>query len=156
MKQVLKAIIVFFLIALLFNCYGEDNNEDSIPFSPEQLEGLWKISLYQDQVRNITYDGIDILMEFDDSSGIRAFNDAATTFGSYETGQFEINGEPIWELQIGLDITNDAHDVLDDIRNNWHVKRVLLDAAKIEFEQALNPAGQLEILHLTRVTDTND
>jgi len=33
---------------------------------------------------------------------------------------------------------------------------VLLDASKIEFEKALNPQFDLEVLHLERVINTNE
>ncbi|GAA0729223.1 hypothetical protein GCM10009430_39200 [Aquimarina litoralis] len=154
--KTLTKILSIYLFVLLCSC-SSDDDEEIIPFSPEQLQGVWRISLYQNQVRNISYDGIDILLEFDgESAALRAFNEEATTLGSYEVDPFEIDSERVWQLQIGLDITDDAHEVLENIRGNWTVKQVFLDASKIEFEKALNPQFDLEVLHLERITNINE
>jgi len=153
-----KTILTLFLSILFFSCsvndISDNISEDAIPFSPDQLQGFWEISLYSHQVRNIYYDGIDIKLLIGDER-IDAINDQATTLGGYEidVNPREVNGKLIWTVQIGFNITNDAHAVLEDIAGVWDVVKVHQDAAKIEFENILNPAGDLEILHLERVTE---
>ena len=163
MRNIMKLASLLSIILLLCNCSSDDETEE-IPFSTEQIEGTWRISFYTDEIQNITYNNIDLILLFEGSEGsgtIRTISPEDTTsgtvtYGGYELQQFEIDGEIQWDMELAFDVTSSEHDMLDDIENIWPITRVYLDTEKIEFEKVLNPEGQLEVLHLTRVSNGND
>lgn len=156
MKLFSNIVILLFLSLLILNCSNDDDNSGDLSqeFSPEQLNGTWRISLFTDENENRTveFSGYEFLFNVEEESAVITYN-GVSEVASIEVFIEDDLGEDIWVLYTDFDnIDNPGNADLNDLVEDWIVTNVNANATVIEFEE-LYSNNLSEILHLTKVSD---
>ncbi len=156
MKSFSNIAILFFLSILITNCSNSDDNSanNSQQFSPELLNGKWRISFFSDEneTRTAEFNGYEFLFNTNDESAVVTYN-GTTEISSIEVFQEDNNGETIWVLYTDFDdIENLGAADLSDLVEDWFITNVNGNATVIQFEE-LYSNNTPEILHLTKISN---
>ena len=154
MKTLIKITCLFLSFLLVLNCSKNDDekNNPEFQFSPEQLNGGWKISFFSDEngERTSEFSGYVFIFNTEEESAFISYNVNYKT-SSIEIFQEENLGENIWVLYTDFDnIDNPGNADLNDLVEDWMVTNVNTDATFIEFEE-LYSDNTPEILHITKL-----
>lgn len=156
MKPLLNIIVLFFLSIFMLNCSNDDDNsgDASQEFSPELLDGLWRISLFTDESDNRTteFSGYEFLFNTEEESVIVTYQGVSET-ASIEVFIEDNLGADAWVVYTDFDdIDNPGNADLNDLVEDWIVTSVNGNASIIEFEE-LYSNNLPEVLHLTKVSN---
>ncbi len=143
-------VVVFFLV----NCSNDDDGSDNlnIKFSPELLDGTWRISFFSDEnaQRTQEFSGYEFTFDFEEES-VWVKSNGTTELGILNVFQETINGSASWIAKVNFSNTvNPGDGDLQDLSEEWIVKKVLNNADKIEFEERISN-NTPEILHLEKL-----
>ncbi len=156
MKPLLK-ISVLVLALLVFNCSNDDDSGNSNQeFSPEMLNGTWRISFFSDETeeRTTEFNGYEFTFDVEEESAIVAYNGISET-SSIEVFIEDNLGDNFWVLYTDFDDINNPGDAdLDDLVEDWFITNVNGNATVIQFEE-LYSNNAPEILHITKTSDNN-
>ena len=155
LKNIASLCLVF---CVLLNCSSDDDTTAvlSQEFSPELLNGTWRISFFSDEneIRTSEFSGYEFSFNSEEESARITYNNI-TEMTSIEIFQEENLGENIWVVYTDFDnIDNLGNADLDDLVEDWIVTNVNGNATVIEFEE-LYSNNAAEILHLTKVSNDN-
>ncbi len=150
-SKILSLITVVFL---LFNCSNDDDSTDSsnIKFSPELLDGTWRISFFSDEntQRTQEFNSYEFTFDYGEET-VWVKSNGSTEMGLLRVFQSVINGSEYWIVEVDFSNTvNPGNADLQDLNEEWIVKNVLNAADKIEFEERFSN-NTPELLHLERL-----
>ncbi len=152
MKEVIKFITVLILCIICFSCSSDDMGSSTIEFSPQQLNGTWKISFFSDE--NIVRTSEFSSYQFDfniNTKDIIISSNGSTSLGSFDVFQETRSGETLWIVDAEIDNRNNPGNAdLQDLDEDWIIRSVNENATVIEFEE-LESNNKPEILHLEKV-----
>jgi len=147
-------IAMLVLVLLIFNCSNDDNSGNSeTEFSPEMLDGTWRISFFSDENSNRTseFNGYEFTFDVEEESAVVAYEGNSQTT-VVEVFQDIINNESAWIVYTDFDLDNLGDAELSDLVEDWIVTNVNGNATAIEFEE-LYSNSLPEILHLAKISD---
>jgi len=156
MKPLLK-VAMLVLLLLFFNCSNDDDSGNSSQeFSPEMLNGTWRISFFSDEVEERTTEFNDYQFTFnvEEETAIIRYNGISET-SSIEVFIEDNFGDNFWVVYTGFDGVNNPGDAdLDDLVEDWFITNVNDNATVIQFEE-LYSNNTPEILHLTKISEND-
>lgn len=154
MKFTLKIAVLFFAL-LIVNCSSDDDSSNSNQeFSPELLNGTWRISLFTDESSDRTseFSGYQFVFNIEEESVIVTY-DGNSEAAFIEVFQENNDNENIWVVYTDFDDNPGTAD-LDDLVEDWFVTKVSNNAMVIELEE-LYSNNTAEILHFTKISNDN-
>jgi len=153
MKNILKTTMLLFLILAITNCSSDDDKGNSNQeFSPELLNGTWRISLFTDETEDRTaeFNGYEFSFNVENESAVVTFNGESQN-SSIEVFIEDDLTEDTWVLYTDFDDIENLGDAdLRDLVEDWIVTNVNGNATVIEFEE-LYSNNTPEIMHLTKI-----
>ncbi len=156
MKAFMKILSLVLVANLFLNCSSNDDNsgDSSQQFSPELLNGKWRISFFSDEneTRTAEFNGYEFLFNTEEESAVITYNGASES-ASIEVFIEDDLGEDMWVVYTDFDnIENPGDADLNDLVEDWIVTDVNKNGTVIKFEE-LYSNNVPEILHLTKVSN---
>lgn len=140
-------------MVFLTNCSSDDDSAQmNQEFSPELLNGNWRIGFFADENEDLTstFAGYTIAINVSQQTAAITFNgNSQTVF--VEVFQDLVQEENQWIVYIDFDDYNDPGDAdFDDLDEDWIVTNLNSNATTIEFEERFSN-NTPEQLHLTKL-----
>ncbi len=159
MKAFMKILCLVLVANLFLNCSSNDDNsgDSSQQFSPELLNGKWRISFFSDEneTRTTEFNGYEFLFNTEEESAVITYNGASEN-ASIEVFIEDDLGEDMWVVYTDFDnIENPGDADLNDLVEDWIVTDVNKNGTVIKFEE-LYSNNAPEILHLTKIEPSNN
>lgn len=153
MKILCRCLAIVIMVATILSCSKDNNDITTMGFSPELLNGTWRISLFTDESSNRTseFNGYEFTFNVEQETAIVSYNGASQST-LVEVFQQDIEGEDMWVVYTDFDLDDLGNADLDDLVEDWLVTEVNSDATVISFRE-LYSNNTPEVLQLSKVSN---
>ncbi len=155
MKKTIKLMTLLLLLFFVAACSDDDDASTSeIEFSPELLNGTWKISFFSDenQVRTSEFSSYQFTFDVNEEDVIITSNGNTESGGTY-VFEDDVNGTNFWIIELDFNSSSNPGSAdLQDLDEDWIVRKLTQNPLTIELEERFSNSAP-EFLHIEKVSN---
>ena len=156
MKTIVTRISIAIFTMICLSCSNDDNTDTTtttIEFSPEQINGVWRISFFSDEngERTLEFNTYQFIFNLtgSDTGDVSIISNGNTVNDGFDLFEETNDNVETWILELTVH-ENPGDADLFDLNEDWIMTRVNDNGTYIEFEEQ-DSNNSPEILHLIKL-----